>query len=100
MIHPKQIAAANLAYTPSPEEIEWSRRVIAAHAEASAAGKGVVLVDGKLTEGLHVENARRLLALAEEIDRINSVDTPQPPATNLPPCFIKSVSVSAPSPRA
>ena len=78
MIHPKQIAAANLAYAPSPEEIEWSRRVIAAHAEASAAGKGVVLVDGKLTEGLHVENARRLLALAEEIDRITSVDTPRP----------------------
>jgi citrate lyase subunit beta/citryl-CoA lyase len=50
LIHPKQIAAANLAYTPSPEEIEWSRRVVAAHAEASAAGKGVVLVDGKLTE--------------------------------------------------
>jgi len=38
-----------------------------------------VLVDGKLTEGLHVENARRLLALAEEIDRITSVDTPRPP---------------------
>ena len=62
LIHPKQIAPANLAYAPSPEEIEWSRRVIAAHAEAAAAGKGVVLVDGKLIEGLHVENARRLLA--------------------------------------
>ena len=79
LIHPKQIAPANLAYAPSPEEIEYSRRVIAAHAEASAAGKGVVLVDGRLTERLHVENARRLLALAEEIDRITSVDTPRPP---------------------
>jgi len=79
LIHPKQIAPANLAYAPSPEEIEWSRRVIAAHAEAAAAGKGVVVVDGKLTEGLHVENARRLLALAEEIDRITSVDTPLHP---------------------
>ena len=69
---------ANLAYAPSPEEIQWSRRVIAAHAEASA-GKGVVVIDGKLIEGLHVENARRLLALAEEIDRITSVDTPRPP---------------------
>jgi citrate lyase subunit beta/citryl-CoA lyase len=75
LIHPKQIAPANLAYAPSPEEIEWSRQVIAAHAEAGAAGKGVVVVDGKLIEGLHVENARRLLALAEEIDRITSVDT-------------------------
>ena len=79
LIHPKQIAPANAAYAPRPDEIEYSRRVIAAHAEAAAAGKGVVLVDGQLIEGLHVENARRLLALAEEIDRITSVDTPQHP---------------------
>jgi citrate lyase subunit beta / citryl-CoA lyase len=77
LIHPKQIASANLAYAPSAEEIEWSRRVIAAHAEADAAGKGVVLVDGKLIEGLHVENARRLLALSEGIRGITSVDTPE-----------------------
>ena len=79
LIHPKQIEPANLAYAPSPEEIEHARRVGAAHAEAVAAGKGVVLVDGKLIEGLHVENARRLLALGEEIDRITSVDTPRHP---------------------
>jgi citrate lyase subunit beta / citryl-CoA lyase len=79
LIHPKQIAPANAAYAPSPEEIEYSRRVIAAHAEGAAAGKGVVLVDGKLVEDLHVENARRLLAVAGEIDRITSVDTPRHP---------------------
>jgi citrate lyase subunit beta / citryl-CoA lyase len=79
LIHPTQIAPANLAYAPSPEEIEWSRRVVAAHAEAKATGKGIVLVDGKLIEGLHVENARRLLALAEELARITSVDTPRHP---------------------
>ena len=37
------------------------------HAEAAAEGKGVVLVDGKLIENLHVENAKRLVALAEAI---------------------------------
>jgi citrate lyase subunit beta/citryl-CoA lyase len=79
LIHPKQIAPANLAYAPSPAEIEYSRRIIATHAEAAGAGKGVVLVDGKLVEGLHVVNARRLLAVAEEIDRITSVDTPRHP---------------------
>ncbi|MBV8131619.1 MAG: CoA ester lyase [Alphaproteobacteria bacterium] len=77
LIHPKQIGPANLAYAPSPKEIEYSRHIIAAHAEAAAAGKSVALVDGKLIEGLHVENARRLLAVAEEIDRITSVDTPR-----------------------
>ncbi len=69
LIHPKQIAAANTAFAPSPDEIAWSRRIIAAHAEAAAAGKGVVLVDGRLVEGLHVENARRLVAVAEAIER-------------------------------
>jgi citrate lyase subunit beta / citryl-CoA lyase len=70
LIHPAQIAPANTAYAPSPEEIKWSRRIITAHAEATAAGKGVVLIEGKLIEGLHVENARRLVALAEGIDRL------------------------------
>src|SRR5438132_4427552 len=65
LIHPKQIAAANAAFAPSAEEIAWSRRIIAAHAEAAAAGKGVVLVDGRLIENLHVENARRIVALGE-----------------------------------
>ena len=77
MIHPTQIGPANAAFAPSAAEIEWSRRIIAAHAAAAAAGKGVVLVDGKLIESLHVENARRLLGLAEGIEQIASVDTPR-----------------------
>ena len=78
MIHPKQIAPANIAYAPSAEEIEWSRRVITVHAESTAAGKGVVLLDGKLIESLHVENARRLVALAAEIDRLSGDGRPAP----------------------
>jgi citrate lyase subunit beta/citryl-CoA lyase len=74
LIHPKQIAAANAAFAPTREEIEWSRRIIAAHAEAATAGKGVVLVDGRLVENLHIENARRLLALADEIARLPMED--------------------------
>jgi citrate lyase subunit beta / citryl-CoA lyase len=77
LIHPTQIGPANAAFAPSAEEIEWSRRIIAAHAAAAAAGKGVVLVDGKLIENLHVENARWLLDLAEGIEQIASVDTPR-----------------------
>ena len=77
LIHPKQIAQANTAFAPSASEVQWSRRIIAAYTEAEAAGRGVVLVDGKLIEALHVENARRLVALAEEIDRLASVDTPR-----------------------
>ena len=79
LIHPTQIGPANAAFAPSAAEIEWSRRIIAAHAAAAAAGKGVVLVDGKLIESLHVENAQRLLGLAEGIEQIASVDTPGHP---------------------
>ncbi|MCB9948631.1 MAG: CoA ester lyase [Rhodospirillaceae bacterium] len=67
LIHPKTVAAANTAFAPSAAEIEFSRRIIGAHAEAAAEGKGVVVVDGKLIENLHVENARRLVALADAI---------------------------------
>jgi citrate lyase subunit beta/citryl-CoA lyase len=70
LIHPKQIAAANEAFAPSAAEISAARRIIAAHAEASAAGQGVAVVDGRLVEALHVDNARRRIALAEAIERL------------------------------
>jgi citrate lyase subunit beta/citryl-CoA lyase len=67
LIHPKTIAAANEIYAPNEDEVAWSRRIIAAHGEAAQAGKGVVVVDGRLVENLHVVNARRIVALAEQI---------------------------------
>ncbi|HWG79511.1 MAG TPA: CoA ester lyase [Stellaceae bacterium] len=67
LIHPKTIAAANQAFAPTAEEVAFARRIIAAHAEAEAAGKGVVLVDGKLIETLHVEDAHRTVTLADQI---------------------------------
>jgi citrate lyase subunit beta/citryl-CoA lyase len=67
LIHPKQVEHCNRVFAPKPEEVELSRRIIAAFAEAERAGKGVVLVDGKLIENLHVENAKRTLAIAEAI---------------------------------
>jgi citrate lyase subunit beta/citryl-CoA lyase len=71
LIHPKTIAAANQAFAPSEPDVAWSRRIIAAHAEAAAAGRGVVLVEGKLIENLHVENARRLVRQAELIAELD-----------------------------
>jgi citrate lyase subunit beta/citryl-CoA lyase len=67
LIHPKTIDVANKAFAPTADEIALARRIIAAHAEAEAAGKGVVLVDGKLIENLHVEDAHRTVALADQI---------------------------------
>ncbi|MBI5163003.1 MAG: CoA ester lyase [Magnetospirillum sp.] len=67
LIHPKTIDTANRVFAPSAAEIAWSETIIAAHAAAAAQGKGVVVVDGKLIENLHVENARRVVSLAEQI---------------------------------
>lgn len=71
LIHPKTIAAANAAFAPSPEVIAWAHRIAAAHREAEAAGKGVLLVDGKLVEALHVAEAGRLLDLAARIQALH-----------------------------
>lgn len=71
LIHPKQVEPCNEVFAPSPEEIAQARRIIEAHAQAEKEGKGVVVVDGKLVENLHVENARRLVALAEAIEELS-----------------------------
>ncbi|MCY4311516.1 MAG: CoA ester lyase [Rhodospirillaceae bacterium] len=70
LIHPRQIAAANDTFAPDREEVAWSHRVIKAHGDAEAEGLGIVLVDGKLVENLHVEEAHRIVALAEAIKRL------------------------------
>lgn len=67
LIHPTQIDPCNEAFAPSADEVEYSRRVIEAFEEGIAAGKGVVTVDGKMIENLHVDNARRALAIDEAI---------------------------------
>ena len=67
LIHPKQIEAANQAFGPTGAEIAWARRVVAAHAQADAEGRGIVLLDGRLIENLHVEEAHRVIALADAI---------------------------------
>ncbi len=68
LIHPKTIEAANRIFAPTDEEVAWSQTIIEAHAEADREGKGVVVVEGKLIETLHVEGARRLVAMAEAIE--------------------------------
>jgi citrate lyase subunit beta/citryl-CoA lyase len=67
LVHPRQIDAANRAFTPAPEEVALALRIVEAHREAEARGRGVTVVDGRLVEALHVESARRLLALDEAI---------------------------------
>ncbi len=68
LIHPSQIGACNAIFAPTPEEVARSRSVIAAFADPSNAGKGVLKVDGKMTELLHLEQAKRTVAVADAIE--------------------------------
>jgi len=72
LIHPKTIDVANQVFGPSEEDVEWSHTIIAAHAEAEKEGKGIVVVDGKLIENLHVLNAERVVAMAKAIGDMES----------------------------
>ena len=67
LIHPSQIDACNAVFAPTPEEIARARAVIDAFALPENAGKGVIKVDGKMTELLHLEEARRVVAVSEGI---------------------------------
>lgn len=62
LIHPTQIEAANAAFAPTSAEVAHARAVVAAFAAPEAAGLGVIRVDGRMTERLHLSAAERLLA--------------------------------------
>lgn len=67
LVHPSQVEPTNTVWAPSADEVEFSTRVIEAFQAAEAEGRGVITVDGKMIENLHVDNARRVLAVAEAI---------------------------------
>jgi citrate lyase subunit beta/citryl-CoA lyase len=69
LIHPSQIEPCNTAFSPSPAEVEWARRMIEAFDLPENRGKGVVSIDGRMVERLHADMARRTVAIAEAIQR-------------------------------
>jgi citrate lyase subunit beta/citryl-CoA lyase len=73
LIHPTQVEAANRAFTPDDGAVEWARTVVAAFARPENAGQGVLKVDGRMVERLHLAEAKRLLAVAEAISRHGEV---------------------------
>ncbi|MFC5372939.1 HpcH/HpaI aldolase/citrate lyase family protein [Brevundimonas faecalis] len=62
LIHPSQIEAANAAFGPSEQEVEWARKVVAAFAAPEAQGQGVIRIEGEMAERLHLAQAEALLA--------------------------------------
>jgi citrate lyase subunit beta / citryl-CoA lyase len=67
LIHPAQIEPCNAVFSPSPEELAWAETVIQAFELPENTGKGAIRVEGKMVELLHLDQARRLMAIAERI---------------------------------
>lgn len=67
LIHPGQIAVCNELFSPAPEEVEWSRKIIAAFKLPENAAKGVITVEGRMVERLHLVMAERVAGIAEAI---------------------------------
>lgn len=67
LIHPSQVEPCNAIFAPPEDAVKQARDVIAAFADPVNAGKGVLKVNGKMTELLHLAQARRLVAVAEAI---------------------------------
>lgn len=70
LVHPFQLPYANDAYTPKPAEVEMAKEIIEALSEANKAGRGTVLVNGKLVEHHHVTAAKRFLLLSDMIKEL------------------------------
>jgi len=67
LIHPAQIQPCNQVFSPSEAELAWAQAVIEAFASPENAGKGAIQVEGKMAELLHLDQAQRLVAVAERI---------------------------------
>jgi citrate lyase subunit beta/citryl-CoA lyase len=67
LIHPSQVEPCNQIFSPSEEEVSWSRKVIQAFVLPEHKGKGVITVEGRMVERLHLVMAERVVAIAEAI---------------------------------
>ena len=72
LIHPSQIDPANRVFSPGSDAIDHARRVVEAWDTAATHERGVLVVDNQLVEALHVRDARRLLALHDAIEALNT----------------------------
>ena len=70
LIHPGQVDGANAAFAPSEQAVEDARGLIAAFEDGR--GSGVVTYNGRMVENLHVESARRTLAIHDAVQALRT----------------------------
>ncbi len=76
LIHPSQVIPCNEIFSPSEEEIIWARKIIQAFEEPENARKGVITVEGKMVERLHLVMAKRVAAIAQVIAARSQIEEP------------------------
>ena len=67
LIHPDQVEPCNAVFSPSPAELAQARAIVAAFGDPAQAGKGAIRLEGMMIELLHLDQARRVLAIAAAI---------------------------------
>src|ERR1700751_4836757 len=67
LIHPSHIEACNAIFTPPAEEVAEARKIIAAFALPENSSRGAIQLDGRMVERLHMEMAKRTIAIADAI---------------------------------
>ena len=67
LIHPSQLEAANAVFSPEPRALEQAHAIIAAFEQPENVDRGVIEMDGRMVERLHLEEAQRLVAIDEAI---------------------------------
>ena len=72
LIHPSQVGPCNEIFSPTQEEVDWSRKIIDAFGQPENAQKGVIVVDGHMVERLHFAMAQRTVAIAEQIRQMEA----------------------------
>ena len=70
LIHPSHLERTNRIFSPNPADVAQAREIIAAFEDPANAGQGVLKVNGRMTEILHLEEARRLVQVTEAIARL------------------------------
>ncbi|MDP1616259.1 CoA ester lyase [Phenylobacterium sp.] len=71
LIHPRQIETANRAFTPDPQAVDWARKVAEAFDLPENTSRGVIRVEGRMVERLHLDEALRLIAVAKAIEDVS-----------------------------
>ena len=75
LIHPNQIEVCNDEFSPDVETVAWSRKIVEAYNQPQNADQGVIQIEGKMVERLHLEIAERIITIANLIKQQDELNT-------------------------